>query len=202
MTELTLAPRHVQLDKTTTVSAVVSSINEMYGESIDATQYEDSLPFVDKDGLLTLHFVDIETGETRWVFKDRYSIERQSQITMIENPKDFIYPQVIKNFAVIVNTEKELEFMKGLRLDVRHDSGNICSDKSRLLARLLNRYNVGDGWSANPQDGNTTAYFMPRYIGPGADAPDVYNFNRDTKLLVVVELMKHGEYETYALTVG
>lgn len=201
--QVQLTPRHLKLSKWTTVSAVVSSIYEMYGELIDPREFEDRHAFIDKDGLLTLHLVEIGTGKVHWVFKDRYTIERElNQNTTLENPKDFPYPEVMKNFGITVNTEKELDFLKGLPLDVYYDSGKFNADKSRKLADLLNRYGVGDGWSANPSGGNSTAYFMLRYFGPGDKAPDIYNFNRDTSLLVVVELAMYGGYKTHALFVG
>lgn len=193
--------RQISLTKLTTVKAVVDSVNETYGESIDAELYEDRLAFVDLDGLLTLFCVRLDNGAVEWVFKDRYSIERQDQENL-DNPKAFFFPDTVDNFSIKLNTECELEFLKGIKIDVRYDSGKVGAGASTKLANLLNRYNVGDGWGSNPHDSNTTAYFVLRYFGSGNDAPDVYNFNRDTKLLVVVELMKHGVYKTHALMVG
>ena len=203
MSNFDLTPRQAQLTKWTTASAVVSSVNEMYGESIDPALYEDRLAFTDANGLLTIEFVHIQTGLVHYVFKDRYTIERQLQNDLrIDNPREFIYPEVIKNFGVLINTEAELEFMKDVRKDVRYDSGKPGNNKAYALAKLLNRYNIGKGWSSNPDGGGTTAYFVLRYYGSGASAPDIYNFNRDAKLLVVVELMMYGQYETHALVVG
>lgn len=201
--ELPLTPRHLKLSKWTTVSAVASSVYEMYGDLIDPRIYEDRLAFVADDGLLTLEVVEISTGKTIWVFKDRYTITRQlGQNTTLDNPKAFPYQEVVNNFGITINTEKELMFLKDLPLNVYYDSSQFNADKSRKLADLLNRYGVGDGWSANPNGGNTTAYFMMRYFGPGSKAPDIYNFNRDTSLLVVVELATYGGYKTHALFVG
>lgn len=203
MLNFDLTPRQVQLTPRTTASAVVSAVNEMYGENIDVNQYEDRLAYLDKDGVLTIEFVDIQTQVTHYVFKDRYTLERKADDTLeFTNPRDFIYPEVIRNFGVLINTEVELEFLKDIRKDVRYDSGKPGNSAARELARLLNRYNIGNGWSSNPNGGNTTAYFIVRYYGSGANAPDVYNFNRDANLLAVVELMMHGEYQTHALIVG
>lgn len=200
---LQLSPRHVKLSKWATVYSVVDSINEMYGEAIDPLDYEDRLTFTDEDGLFTIHLVEIASGKTRWVFKDRYTLERAAKETKtLVNPKAFPYPEVVRNFGIVINTERELEFLSDVRKDVIYNTSPITSDKSRRLADILNRYNYGDGWGSNPMDGNTTAYFKLRYFGPGSQAPDAYNFNRDAKLLVVVELLMHGVYKTHALFVG
>lgn len=198
-----LTPRQVQLTPSTTASAVVSAVFEMYDEKIDPNQYEDRLAFIGKDGQLTIEFVDIQTKETHYVFKDRYTQERLADDTLeFMNPREFIFPEVTKNFGILINTETELEFLKNVRKDVRYNSSLPGKGYARELARLLNRYNIGNGWSSNPDGGNTTAYFIVRYYGSGANAPDVYNFNRDAKVLVVVELLLHGEYKTHALIVG
>lgn len=196
-------PLHVPLTKWSTVSAVVPLVNDMYGLNADINLLDDRLSYKDKDGFLCIDFVETATGQLVWTFRDRFSIDKeQKHNNRMDNPKAFIYKKVIANFGIQINTEVELEFLKGMRKDVRYDSGKAGATKSSELMTLLNRYNIGDGWSSSPNSSNTTAYFIPRYWGPGADAPDVYNFNRDAKLLVVVELMLMGEYQTHALIVG
>lgn len=194
---------HVPLTIRSTVSAVAQSLNDMYGLGIDPCLFEDRHAYKDEDGLLRIDLVCLKTGAVCHTFKDRNTITKELSINdVMTNPKAFFYEKVVENFAVVVNTECELEFLKELKLDVRYNSGIPGATKSSELMDLLNRYNVSGGFSSSPSNTNTTAYFIPRYYGSGANAPDVYNFNRDAKLLVVVELMLMGEYKTHALMVG
>lgn len=192
----------IPLSKWSTVKAIVNTINDKYKYSLDPQDFEDRLVYVNSDGLLSMDIVSVSTGELAWVVVDAQSGLAQSSINEnLEHPKAFIFDEVIKNFGVVLNDEKELEFLKDVRLDVRYNSGVVGGDKSYKLMTLLNNYHVGDGWTSNPSQGCTTAYFVLRYIGTGADAPGVYNFNTQAKYLAVVELMMYGEYQLHALVV-
>lgn len=196
------APVHVSLTKWSTVRSAIKAISEAVGVELNPLDYEDRLAIRNDAGLLTLNLVSLSTGELDWVVIDRYSASSDSnQSDFITNPKAFAFDQVRKSFGVLINTESELEFLKDVRLDVRYDSGIVGSDKSLKLMNLLNAYNIGDGWTSNPSTGCSTAYFVLRYFGSGADAPDVYNFNPNARTLAVVELMMYGVYQTHALVV-
>lgn len=193
---------HVSLTKWSTVKTTIPSVNEAYSMSLDVNAYEDRLAFRNDKGYLTLELYNVNTGTLDWVIVDRESsITLNSNFGKIENPKAFAYKEVINNFDTIINTETELAFLADCRLDVRYDSGIPGNLKAFNLMSLLNNYGIGHGWTCNPSNGCTTAYFVPRYYGTGADAPDVYNFNRDAKLVCVVELMMYGEYQLHALVV-
>lgn len=196
------SPLDIPLSKWSTVKAIIGGINDKYELTLDPDQYEDRLAYVNSDGLLSLDIVDISTGKLVWVVIDSNSNLAVVGINeKVEHPKAFIFDEVIKNFSLVLNSEKELEFLKDVRLDVRYNSGVVGGDKSYKLMTLLNNYNIGDGWTSNPSQGCTTAYFVLRYIGIGADAPGVYNFNTEAKCLAVVELMMYGEYQLHALVV-
>lgn len=195
-------PVHVSLTKWSTVRSAIATISAAVGVELNPLDYEDRLAVRNDNGLLTMNLVSLSTGELDWVIIDRYSTNSDTdQSEFITNPKAFAFDQVTKSFGVLINTEAELAFLKDVRLDVRYDSGLVGADKSLKLMNLLNAYNIGDGWTSNPSNGCTTAYFVLRYFGSGADAPDVYNFNPNAKLVVVVELMMYGVYETHALVV-
>lgn len=196
------SPLDIPLSKWSTVKAIVTSINDKYGLSLDPNRYEDRLAFTNSDGLLSLDIVDVNTGELAWAVIDSQSGKVVSSINeSVDHPKAFIFDEVIKNFGTVINSEKELEFLKDVRLDVRYDSGLVGSDKAYKLMNLLNNYTIGDGFTSNPSQGCTTAYFVLRYFGTGADAPGVYNFNTEAKCLAVVELMMYGESRLHALVV-
>lgn len=196
------SPLDIPLSKWSTVKAIISTINDKYGLTLDSNIFEDRLAYINGDGLLSLDIVNASSGELVWVVIDSGSNLPVTELNeSIEHPKAFIFNQVIKNFGVIINSEKELEFLKDVRVDVRHNSGVVGGDTSYKLMTLLNNYNIGDGWTSNPSQGCTTAYFVLRYFGTGAGAPGVYNFNPEAKCLVVVELMMYGEYQLHALVV-
>lgn len=196
------SPLYISLSKWSTVKSSINSINEKYGLSLKGQDYEDRVAFRNEDGLLSLQFVIVSTGELAWVIIDPDSNNADQVINeTIDHPKAFSYEHVTKNFGVLINSEKELDFLKDVRLDVRYDSGIVGADSSFKLMNLLNNYNIGDGWTSNPSQGCTTAYFVLRYYGSGANAPGAYNFNPEAKLLAVVELMMYGEYQLHALAV-
>ncbi|QZA70612.1 hypothetical protein AH04_135 [Erwinia phage AH04] len=196
------SPLDITLSKWSTVKAIISTINDKYGLTLDLNKYEDRLAYVNSDGVLALDIVDTNSGELAWAVIDSQSGKVGSSINeVIDHPKAFGFSNVIQNFGVVVNSEKELEFLKDVRLDVRYDSGMTGGDKSFKLMTLLNNYTVGDGFTSNPSQGCTTAYFVLRYFGKGSEAPGVYNFNPEAKCLVVVELMMYGEYQLHALVV-
>lgn len=197
------SPLDVPLSKWSTVKAIISTINDKYGLALDPNNYEDRLAYINSDGLLCLDIVNASTGGLVWVVIDSGSnLPVLAGINeTVEHPKAFVFDPVINNFGIIINSEKELEFLKDVRLDVRYNSGVVGGDTSYKLMTLLNNYNVGDGWTSNPSQGCTTAYFVLRYFGAGADAPGVYNFNPEAKCLAVVELMLYGEYKLHALVV-
>lgn len=197
----TKAPLHISLTKWSTVQSVIPAINDAYEMRLDPDNYENRIAISNEYGVLSLSLVLKATGELDWVIIDRESSTVELQMGTIKNPKAFLYEEVKKSFSVLINTEAELGFLKNQPIDRKYDSGLLGADKSRILSNLLNTYMIGDGWSANPGQGCSTAYFVLRYYGSGANAPDVYNFNRDARLLVVVELMMYGEYQTHALVV-
>ncbi len=195
-------PLQISLTKRSTVRSTLITANELYNLNATPDNYEDRIVYKDDEGSLCLDVVDILTGELCWVLRDRYK-ENADKLNkmLLANPKDFGDSEVVDNFSIIIGTEGELDFLKGLPLNVP-SANDPLNFVARTLADLLNVYGVGYGWSTRPNTGLTTAYFVLRYIGPGADAPEVYNFNRNTKCLAVVELMMHGEYKTFALVVG
>ena len=191
----------LSITKWSSFKATIPSLIESLGIEIKPEDYEDRLAFIDTDGSLKITGVNLSTGNVDWVIKNKVITNSSEESIMLDNPKDFHFKEVIENVSALVNTEAELSFMKNLKLDVRDDSGQIGNSTARQLMQVLNNYRIGNGWTANPGAGCTTAYFVPRYYGPGADAPDIYNFNRDARLLVVVELLMYGEYKTHALVV-
>lgn len=196
-------PLHLALKFGDTCRGICPVANKVYNLGINPDEFEDRRAFQDKDGLFTLHYVKVADGSLTWVFKDRFSGDRDNEESAIlDNPKDFLFKDVVKNFAITINTTAELDFLKGLKQDVRYDSARMGNTLSYSLMVLLNAYGVGSGWTANPVNGQTTAYFIPRYFGPGQDAPEIYNFNPHAKLLVVVDLLVYGDYKTHALMVG
>jgi len=196
-------PLHLAMTLMDTVRSVAPEANKVYGLGIIVDEYEDRRAFRDTDGLFTLEVVRVDTGSLTWVFKDRFSAGREDEETaFIENPKDFMFKDVVDNFAVTINTSRELEFLKSIKNDVRYNTALPGNDASYYLMQLLNNYNIGSGWTSNPIHGNATAYFIKRYFGPGKDAPEIYNFNPHAQLLVVVDLLVYGEYKTHALMVG
>jgi hypothetical protein len=196
------SPLDITLSKWSTVKAIIKAVNDKYGLTLDAHNYEDRLAFTNSNGLLALDIIDVNTGELAWAVIDSQSGKVVSEINeTLDHPKAFVFNEVIKNFGIVVNSEKELEFLKDVRLDVRYNSGVVGGDKSYKLMTLLNNYTIGDGWTSNPSQGCTTAYFVLRYFGTGANAPGVYNFNTEAKCLAVVELMMYGEYQLHALVV-
>lgn len=193
---------HVSLTKWSTVKSAIPIINETYELTLDPADYEDKLAFRNEAGFLSLELVVISTGKLDWVIVDRESLLDTSLVSgVLSNPKEISFKQVIRNSGILINTEVELKFLEDCRLDVRYDASVVGKDKAVKLMNLLNDYGVGDGWTANPSQGCTTAYFVPRYYGSGKDAPDVYNFNRNASCLVVLELMMYGVYELHALVV-
>lgn len=195
-------PLQISLTKRSTVRSALVTANELYNLNAIPDDYEDRIIYKDVAGNLSLDVISIATGELCWILKDRYSVSPlEGTINQLTHPKDFGYEEVVNNFSIIIGTEGELDFLKGLPLNVPNgnDPLNLVA---RTLADLLNVYGIGDGWSTRPNTGLTTAYFVLRYIGPGADTPEVYNFNRNTKCLAVVELMTYGEMKTHALVVG
>lgn len=195
-------PLQISLTKRSTVRSTLITANELYNLNANPDDYEDRITYKDKNGDLCLDVVSVHTGELCWILKDRYTAAANPTNYMrLEHPKDFGDVEVVNNFSVIIGTEGELDFLKGLTLN-EPNANDPLNFTARTLADLLNVYGVGDGWSTRPNAGLTTAYFVLRYIGPGADAPEVYNFNRNTKCLAVVELMMYGEYKTHALVVG
>ncbi len=196
------SPFAMSLSKWSTVSAVIPALNERYGLSLDPGAYEDRLAYINETGLLTLEGVNISTGKHDWVVVDAESAQATVGVNeVLDHPKAFAFAAAIKNFSILLNSESELAFLRDAPVDVRYDSGMISDNKSFKLMNLLNNYNIGDGWTSNPSQGCTTAYFTLRYIGSGKDAPSVYNFNPEAKCLAVVELMMYGEYVLYALVV-
>ena len=196
-------PLQVSLTKRSTVWSALVTANELYNLNARPEDYEDRIIYKDSDGNLCLDVVSVHTGELCWILKDRYSsdlVTTKNQL-VLAHPKEFGNEEVTNNFSIIIGTEGELDFLKGLELNVP-GSNDPLNFVARTLADLLNVYGVGDGWSTRPDTGLTTAYFVLRYIGPGADAPEVYNFNPNTKCLAVVELMTYGEMKTHALVVG
>lgn len=195
-------PLQISLTKRSTVRSALIVANELYNLNANPDDYEDRITYKDKNGDLSLDVVSVHTGELCWILKDRYTTAaKPTNYKQLEHPKDFGDVEVVNNFSVIIGTEGELDFLKGLALN-EPNANDPLNFTARTLADLLNVYGVGDGWSTRPNAGLTTAYFVLRYIGPGADAPEVYNFNRNTKCLAVVELMMYGEYKTHALVVG
>lgn len=194
-------PLQVSLTKRSTVWLALSTVNELYNLNTRPEDYENRIVYKDSDGNLCLDVVSVHTGELCWILRDRYTKVALAEQLQLEHPKDFGNEEVVNNFSIIIGTEGELDFLKGQPLNVSNgdDPLNLVA---RTLADLLNVYGVGDGWSTRPGTGLTTAYFVLQYIGPGADAPEVYNFNRNTKCLAVIELMTYGEYKTHALVVG
>lgn len=196
------SPLNISLTVWSTVRKTINSINEKYKFNLNLDEYEDRLAFVSDKGLLTLKLVKIGTGELDWVVVDESTSPGVQFINAyIDHPKSFPYKEVVKNFGIVINDKSELDFLKDVKLDVKYNSGLVGSDKSFKLMNLLNNYLIGDGWTSNPSTGCTTAYFVLRYFGSGADAPGSYNFNRDAKCLAVVELMMYGEYQLHALVV-
>lgn len=197
-------PMHLTLTLADTVRTVAPLANEVYKLGIVVDEYEDRRTYRDsKDGLFTLEVVNADTGSLTWVFKDRFSGSRDNQeASILENPKAFMFPAVIENFAITVSNVAELMFLKDLKKDVRYNTAIPGNTASYHLMNTLNSYNVGSGWTCNPIHAPSTAYFIPRYFGPGNKAPEIYNFNPHAKLLVVVDLLVYGEYKTHALMVG
>lgn len=116
----------------------------------------------------------------------------------ITNPKDFDYPYVNEFFNVLINDKDELYFLKDVKLEEKNNQWVFGNSKPRLLANLLNNYDIGS-WSNNPSGHNTTSGFILHYIGECYNAPDKYNFNPDAPYMAVMSLIVHNKYELFSL---
>lgn len=195
--------REMNLEAGQRVFQLLYIIKEKFGILVDVKNILDTEVFLDTDGFLTLQIVERDSGNVLWVFKCKGSVRAIDEVMdVVRNPKAFLFKNVIENFTTFVNTEKELEFLKDMTIDVRCDSGSSQGHISYRLMKLMNNYRIGDGWSCNPGNSRSTAYFILRYLGPGDKAPDVFRFNRGVKMLAVVDVLINGEYKTHAIMVG
>lgn len=185
------------------LSELIHDIHDKYSILIDINTVIDEIVYSDDNGDPTIRVISRATGAVIWEFKFRSKKSADDEFrTYVTNPKAFLYDDVIKNFGVLINSAEELDFLNDVKIDVRVDSSGQGGGLSFALMTLLNNYGIGTGWSCNPSSGNSTAYFILRYLGSGAKAPGVYNFNRNSERIAVVELLVSGEYKTYALIVG
>lgn len=198
-----LTPLELSMEVGQYLSDLIETIRSQYDIQIDLNTVLNEVVSLDDEGVPTLKVISRFTGGVIWEFKFRSKkMVNDDFRTHIQNPKAFIFGDVKENFGVLINSAKELDFLNNVKIDVRVDSLFVGAGISYTLMTLLNRYGIGNGWSCNPSTGGTTSYFILRYLGSGADAPDVYNFNRDSERMAVVDLLVNGEYKTHALIVG
>ena len=120
---------------------------------------------------------------------------------LFENPKNFDkFPRVQQYFNILINNKTQLEFLEDCEIGIVDPSHLVTNNKSRLLANLLNNYNIGS-WNNNPNSIRTTANFIVDYIGDPELAPLEYRFNINCSYIVVLSLLDNKKYEQYVLMV-
>ena len=101
---------------------------------------------------------------------------------------------------ILINNKTQLEFLEDCEIGIVDPSHLVTNNKSRLLANLLNNYNIGS-WNNNPNSIRTTANFIVDYIGDPELAPLEYRFNINCSYIVVLSLLDNKKYEQYVLMV-
>lgn len=178
---------------------LIPSINEQYNMDLKPEDFVNNEVYADSHGVKSIRLFSNVSKLPSWGFKT-VVFEMGKQLNgYIPNPRVIEAKEVVENFNILINTPQELDFLSHLPLDVPDDSGSVWNNNAYYLAQLLNNYVIGGGWNNNSDGIRTTANFILRYFGSGLDAPEKYNFNRNTSLLVVIELLNKGVYKTYAL---
>lgn len=128
-------------------------------------------------------------------------LELSDEIEYKSHPKECKFDLINKYFTVQINTRVELEFLSKVTLNEPFNYKKHGLYIPRQLMILLNQYNIGDGWSCNPQQGNSVAAFSLLYFGVGSLTPTQYQLNRKAPLVVIVEVDTFNGKEVLSLAV-
>lgn len=186
------------------VLSLIPRIAIVHDVKLDPSLYEDSSVYLTDNGELRVDLVNLHTGLVDYAFTNgKTSVGLvKGETPYFPHPKSGQYPEIEKNLQVVINTKCELRFLNDMTVGTIDDTGNLSSERARHLAQLLNRYQLGDGWSCNPGRGNTTAFFKLLYLGDMKDMPDEFKINHNTPYGAVVELTTPTGPAVYCLAVG
>ncbi len=146
---------------------------------------------------ITLDLIDKETNEVVWRFKNKSSVNTSSSNGPTTGSQEiFIMPNPVEKtdvlsslFGVIsIDTIKELAFLKDIPIDTQQSIWTANTEPAIDLAALLNTYNTGVRWVSGTIGDYSTAGFILRYYGVGSDAPPKYLVDRESELVVVIEI--------------
>lgn len=156
-------------------------------------------------GNLDFKKTDEELKESRdWIYDDPLDPEDNfgNETSVIQNPKEPVYPDIIKYQDKLINTAEELMFLDGVPLKTPISETLEDLNKARELMTLLNTYEIGMGWSCNLVEGNTTAGFTLLYFGSVKEMPEEYKINPNGSLVAILELTTYSGPAVYSLVVG
>lgn len=190
----------LELEMSTGLSArtLVPLINRTYGLSLKGDDFINTNVYQGQDKHLRLDMFNNDTGSLEWIFKHRNRASIESQLDFIPNPKEIPYPKVSKHYTKVLNSTVELSFLINIPVNKPIDAG-YC-DTPRILANLLNNYNIG-GWNFDSYSERTTDNFILRYIGETYNVPPIYNVFPNSIFTAVIELKEVDQYQTYILAV-
>lgn len=129
------------------------------------------------------------------------AVKNSDELEYKLHPKECRFPLINKHFTVQINTKVELEFLSNVEQNTPFDYKKFGLSIPRQLMTLLNQYNIGDGWSCNPQRGNSVAAFSLLYFGVGSLTPTQYQLNRKAPLVAIVEVDTFNGKEVLSIAV-
>lgn len=187
------------------VIGLISIANEEHNVAINPALYNEGFVYLGQDGKLRGDLINKETGFLEWIFKDGNMDDGDfnSGFTgVLEHPKRLNHEEIARYGSILINTERELRFLDDVVLNVPYDGGIVGNDASRRLMEIMNSYQIGDGWSCNPGNQNTTAGFTLLYKGGVENLPREYKINPNAAHVAIVELTTYSGRAVYSLTVG
>ena len=128
-------------------------------------------------------------------------LQLSDELEYKSHPKECKFDLINKHFTVQINTKVELEFLSNVEQNTPFDYKKFGLSIPKQLMTLLNQYNIGDGWSCNPQRGNSVAAFSLLYFGVGSLTPTQYQLNRKSPLVAIVEVDTFNGKEVLSLAV-
>lgn len=170
----------------------------LYNVEIDAADYEANYVGFDEDGKLLGKLINKGTGVVEWVVEHT----EEPAFKVFTHPKKLQHENITRYSSIFINTEQELDFLKGVSVGIPYDGGMVGNDAARILMQLMNNYQIGTGWSCNPGRGNTTAGFRLLHFGAPDTIPSEYIINPEVKLVAIVELETYAGRAVYSLSVG